>query len=197
MNISGISGNMSANFVSGASSASGGRLEDQLQSLQDAIASGDIDAVQKTFDEISQKTSGYGDDPIGQFLSSVEDALANGDLTALEEASETFASFEPPELQGGFASPPPQPLGTEAGNAFSSLIEALNSSDEEAAESAYGTLIETLSQNDSDADTDNPLKTALADVGTALSSGDLTAAQTNLNQVLSSLPNGVLFDVSV
>ena len=205
MSVSAISG--STQFVplqQNQSQSKTESLEDKLSSLVEAIESGDTDAVQSAYDSIVESlpedASVGGDDPIGQFLSAVSDGLSSGDISSLQAASETFATFTPPSGMGGAGMggsmpPPPPPVDSETSESLSSLISALEDSDTDAAQSSYDALVTALSANDSLNTSDsyeNPLQTALTQVGEALESGDTELAQQYMETLMQQLPPGTL-----
>ncbi|WP_430460295.1 hypothetical protein ACQUQU_13860 [Thalassolituus sp. LLYu03] len=190
------------------------RLEDKLSSLVEAIDSGDTEAVQSAYDSIVESlpegASVGGDDPIGQFLAAVSDGLSSNDISSLQAASETFATFTPPQGMGGAPGmggdmgppppPPPPPVSSETSDSISSLFSALESSDTEAAQSSYDALLAALSDNQSYTPGDgydNPLQDALTQVGEALESGDTDLAQSYLETLMQQLPPGSLLSANV
>ncbi len=177
-------------------------FSEKLTSLQDAIASNDLEQVQTAYDEImaNNPRSEHGEDPVGQLLAATEEALASGDIDSLSEASATFSSMGPPEGQGmgGMLPPPPPPAGSMSEDeidAFSTLIESLSNDDIEGAQSAFESLLPALTQQE-EAQTDGytSFSDALAKIEEALSSGDSDLAEQYLQDALLGIPNGSLIN---
>lgn len=168
-----------------------------MKSLADALKSGDLDAAKeaytaltKTLEEDQTSSSSTQDSrkqKLTDMLSQVGDALNSGDISKAQEAFKSNAPPPPPSgAQGG---PPPDDGGPseDVMKGMASLADALKSGDLSSAKDAYASLTDLLSSDNSstsetsssDAATSGKakLQSALADIGKALQSGDLTSAQ--------------------
>jgi len=151
---------------------------------------------------ISDSTSTYQDrlsqlQSVRQDFTSLSSSLASGDLTTAQSAFATLM-----QDLGSTSAPTSQQTGvsSQISTDLTALGDALNSKDPTAAQKAFATLVQDLkagrlhhghrhhhkgnTQNNTDA-----LKTDLTTLGTALQSGDLTAAQKAFATLMQDLGN--------
>ncbi len=151
---------------------------------------------------ISDSTSTYQDrlsqlQSVRQDFTSLSSSLASGDLTTAQSAFATLMQ----DLRSTSATTNQQTgVSSQISTDLTALGDALNSKDPTAAQKAFATLVQDLkagrlhhghhhhhkgnTQNNTDA-----LKTDLATLGTALQSGDLTAAQKAFATLMQDLGN--------
>lgn len=154
----------------------------------------------------STGTAGDRKDPLSTLLETVGAALETGDISQVQQAFETAGptggpggrGAPPPDGggRGGAGGPPPGGPSDEMRDAMGSLAQSLQSGNLDDAQSAYSSLADLLgisgSGSGSTAGTasgseGNPFLSALASLGSALQSGNLSAAQ---QQFASVAPRG-------
>jgi len=171
-----------------------------MQSLKNALESDDLESAQDAYDTLtslleSKASSDSSDDRASAFTDMLEEVGAALEAGDVEAAQEAFASGKPDGPPPG--PPPGQPQNEVTGlnneevqSAIGALADALQSGDTGAAETAYSDLMTLLGNeetdaakddDDSDSDTSstqkNSFEAMLEDLGTALSAGNMEAAQ--------------------
>ncbi len=163
-------------------------IREGMKALAEALKSGDLDAAKAAYDTLSQamdddQTSGTQDarkQKLADMLSQLGEALDSGDLSAAQDIFQQSPPPAPPPggPQGG---PPPGAGPSEAVvQGIGALSEALQSGDATSAQGAYDSLLELLDSEAESGSSDpgrDDFLSKLADVGTALKSGNVTSAQ--------------------
>ena len=186
-----------------------------LSNLISAIQSGDTTSAEKYLAQVQQLTPANADSnsPLGQFISSVSSALDSNDISAAQTALTTLESQPAPSnVQGP---PPPSDSSSSTTSEYIqdivSLFSAISSGDLSGAQSAYDSLTSLMQSNAASSTTSSTdtstssssstsdgaaLASLLQQIGTALSSGDISSAQTSLDSFLKSLSTGSLVSAS-
>jgi trimeric autotransporter adhesin len=221
MSISGIQGNssllseLSTSSLNSSSSTSTGKnaFNSALTNLFSAIQSGDTASAQKYMSQVQQLSPSNADSssPLGQFLSTVSSALQNNDISTAQSALTTL------ESQAASSSATSGTSSSTSSGALSSftqdlvsLFSSISSGDLSGAQSAYDQLTSLLfgsstsssSSSTSSTDTstssssstsgENSFAGLLKQIGSALSTGDISSAQSALDSFLQSLSSGSL-----
>jgi len=218
MSISSISGNTNY-YQTGSSGNQHQKRKEELDTLKQALQSGDLTGAQQAFTTLQQDApngaQANAGDSITTDVSALGKALSSGDISGAQSA---FATLQT-DIQ---KSPPPggpqfrniaastaSTSGTSAtttsasssNNAdqvqqlFSQLAASLQSGDLAGAQTAFNSLQalapdkSTASATTAEASSSNPFDSDIAALGTALQSGDLTSAQSAFATVQKDLQN--------
>lgn len=186
---------------SGSSSA----IRDGMKSLFEAAKSGDMDAVKSAYESLSKLASSSSSssttsssDPLSTLLSNLSSAVDSGDIGQVQQAIENSRPSGQPPQGGPRGGPPPdgqgggQPPSQESVEAMGEIGGALQSGDLDSAKTAYGSLLKSLGLDDdsssssssassssttSSSSTADDFSKLLSELGGALDSGSLSAAQ--------------------
>ena len=181
----------------------------QLNALDEALASGDLSAAQQAFSQLQQSAPsgpppGNSADGVIADISALGQALASNDLSSAQSAFSTLQN----DIQNA-PPPPPPPAGIdgtsdtsnadEFAQAFSDLATALKNGDLEAAQSAFATLQslapdKQTAQTGTDAsssDASDQINNDFVSLGDALQNGDLDSAQSLFATLLTDLQSGL------
>jgi hypothetical protein len=118
----------------------GGKLEDMMADLQEAIDSGDIGAAKEAYQRIFDSApDGWEDSPMAVDLEAVGEALNSGDADAASEALKTVTDKMAKGPQGP---PPPPPTGADSSTDSTSLYSLLTSDGTTDESTFLGTLLD-------------------------------------------------------
>jgi ribosomal protein S20 len=216
-NTSSLFSELAANSTSNTSSTSfnsgGGNnaFGTALSGLMSSIKSGDTSDAQKYLAQLQQLSPSNADSssPLGKFLTSVSSALASGNISAAQTALTTLQSTPAPgsatsaSTTSGDSTAGISQMGTDVLKLFS----AISSGNIQDAQSAYDSLTSLMTSasdstssnstsSTSSTSSGNSFDALLAQIGTSLSSGNMTTAQSTLDGFLQSLSAGSLVNAS-
>ncbi len=183
-----------------------------LGNLISAIKSGNTTDAQNSLGDLRMLGTGSVDSasPLGAFLVSAANSLASYNIAGAQQALAVFEStganrVEPVASSAALslrAGEQSRPGVTPLGEDLLNLFKALSSGDTTSAQSAYGSLNNLLESNDgSVSDFANQygscaesgsLYSLMAQIGTALSTGNLTRVQNTMDTFMRNLSSGSL-----
>ncbi len=187
-------------------------VDGELSSLISAIKSGNTAEAQGSLADLQMmgKTNFSPDSALGQFLAGVSAALSSYNVHGAQKALGVFeaspASRVPPvEPASALMLTPSAASGPGVGTFgqdLLSLFSAIQSGDATSAQTAYGTLSQSMeSSGGSGANVGNlfgnsaesgSLYSLMAQIGTALDTGNLTRVQTTMDKFMQNLSSGSL-----
>jgi len=194
-----------------ATASSKNPFDAALSGLMSSIKSGNTSDAEKYLAQLEKLTPANADSssPLGEFLTSVSSALSTGDISAAQTALTTLKAASAPSSSStssatdSSSSTGISQLGTDVLNLFGSI----SSGNVSGAQSAYDALSSLLLSSDSSTTSTSSSATSsssgndsftklLSQIGSALSTGDISTAQTALDGFLKSLSSGSLVNAS-
>jgi hypothetical protein len=186
-------------------------LEGELSGLISAIKSGNTSEARSSLSEIKMLGAGNSDptSPLGAFLATVNNSLSEFNIAGAQRAVADLEATAAPRVEavepaaqlsltaGERSGPAVNPLGEDLLNLFS----AITAGDADSAQSAYGSLNNQMKssankisfgyafENSTESGT---LYSLLAQVGAALSTGDITRVQGAVDNFMGNLSSGSL-----
>lgn len=198
----------SSSLTSAGYSSSLNSFDSALTNLMSAIKSGDSTAARKYLAQVEKLSSSNlsSNSPLGEFLSSVSTALSNNNMAGAKSALTTLETYAIPSGSNSAASVSSD--GSDSSTSGTSamaqdvvnLFSAINSGNSTDAQSAYDALTSLLNTNASSSSSStssassgtDSFQKLLAQIGSALGSGNVKAAQSALDSFLQNLSSGSL-----
>jgi len=202
-----LSSTSSTSSSSTATASSQNSFDTALANLFTAIQNGDTSSAQSYLAQVQKLEPSNADSssPLGTFLSSVSSALSNDDISSAQTALTTLENTTPTgsTLTVGQMAATSVELSDVATGVLQ-LFSAISSGNTSEAQSAYDSLTsifgsdssssssstDTSSTSSSTSSSSESFTTLLADIGGALSTNDISSAQTAMDTYLQSLSAG-------
>lgn len=204
MSISSVTSSSVASVAQQRPQGPGKEIREGVGQLKKAIASGDLDSVQKAYDSLSKLQSdrqsssvtgsGTGsasgasnsNDPLSKMLTAVGDALKTGDISQVQQAFEAngpkgAGGGRGPGGPGGGRPMGPPPDGGQGGpssevkSAMGSLAQSLQSGDLSGAQDAFSSLAKLLGSS-TDSDSSGSSSSGSSTSGSSTSSSSAASA---------------------
>lgn len=189
-----------------------GSAEDDLSSLISAIKSGDTADAQNSLADLKMMSQANADpaSPLGAFLATVTNALGSYNIAGAQSAlaaleSSTGPRVAPIESSAALSLMPSERQGpgvSAMGQDLLSLYKAIDSGDTASAQSAYGSLSSLLQSSGASAGNygdqlgnssdSGSLYSLMAQVGSALSTGNISRVQGAMDKFMQNLSSGSL-----
>jgi hypothetical protein len=191
-----------------------------------AIKSGDSTDAKTYLAQVEKLAPSNTDanSPLGEFLSSVSTALGDNNIAGAQSALTTLETYATPSTASTSSTAATSSTTGDTSNSSGisalgqdvlSLFSAISSGDETGAQSAYDSLTSLLSSSDSSATdatstsasssstsssstsgSSTSFSSLLSEIGSALGTGDVTSAQTALDNFLTNLSSGSLVNAT-
>jgi hypothetical protein len=192
-------------------------LEGDLSGLVSAIKSGDTVEARSCLAELHMISATNVDpaSPIGIFLANVTNSLTSFDIAGAQsalgalEATAAAPRVEPAASSNALSLVPSQRLGpaiSPVGKDLMTLFSAVSSGDTEGAQTAYGALSNLLDSGTANSSQygnllesgaeSGSLYSLMTQIGTALSTGNLSRVQGTMDQFMQNLSSGSLVSAS-
>lgn len=201
---------LTASSSTTSSTSSQNSFDSALANLFAAIQSGDTTGAQKYLAQVqklesstSNTTSGTtveSTSPLGKFLAAAATALSNNDISSAQSALKTLENTKPTGSTATVAQLAATSVElSDVAKGVLQLFNAIGSGNQSDAQSAYDSVSSQFyanSSSSSTSSTSDSFTTLLSQIGGALTSNDMTAAQAAMDSFLSSLSAGSMVNTS-
>jgi hypothetical protein len=180
-----------------------------------AIQSGNSTDAQKYLAKVEklEPSNVSSNSPLGEFLASVSTALSDNNIAGAQSALTTLETYAVPSTATTSSTSDASSTSSSSGASISalgqdvlSLFSAIRDGDTSTAQSAYDSLTSLLDSStsssssgtsSSSSSSGTSFSSLLAEIGSALSSGNISSAQTALDNFLTNLSSGSLVNTTV